>query len=260
VFTIRSRLARALSDFVLVTIARSAAQQSTIAINAAIGLTLVVAALLRASGDIGLMMRPRTAVLWIPLVLVFFIGVGLRAAFFVPSELPAAWSFRFNAPIRTPAFWSATRAAAIGFLVTVAIFADALLVPLLGFSRAAWHAVVVVPVAVAVAETVALTVDFLPFTRPYEPGHAKLKTRWPIYLFALYLFAVWPARAALHAAGDHDALLRIGGWILAAAACLEIVGWQRARRWQLDPAEEFHEESTIAVLDIGMAVPGVSQP
>src|SRR5438067_9130012 len=35
------------------------------------------------------------------------------AAFFVPSELPAAWTFRCNAPIRTRGYWSATRAAAI---------------------------------------------------------------------------------------------------------------------------------------------------
>jgi hypothetical protein len=252
--TIRSRLARALADFVLVTLARSGAHQSTIAINAAFGLTLAAAPLLRTSGDVTQIMRPRTAVLWIPLVLVYWIGVGLRAAFFMPSELPASWSFRLNAPNRTPAFWAGTRAAAVGFLVPLALVADALLAPLIGVGAAAWHAAVVIPVAVVVAETIALTVDFLPFTRPYEPGHAKLKTRWPLYLLALYVFAVWPARAALHRGGDHAGLLQLGGWILAAAACLEIAGRWRARRWTMDPAEEFVEESSITVLDIGLAV------
>jgi hypothetical protein len=254
VFTLRSRLARSLSDFILLTVARSGVHQSTIAINAAVGLTIVVAPLLRANGDLGLLMRPRTAVLWIPLVLVYWIGIGLRAAFFVPSELPAAWSFRFNAPTHTPAFWSATRGAAIGFLLPFALLADAPLVALLGPNRAAWHAVVVVPVALVIAETIALTVDFVPFTRPYEPGHTKLKTRWPLYLVTLYIFAFWPARAALRAGDDHGALLRLGAWILAAAICLEVVGWWRARRWHVDPSEEFHEESEIAVLDISFAV------
>jgi len=257
--TMRSRMARAISGFVLVTVARSGAQQATIAINAAVGVTIIVASLLRSRGDVAALMRPRTAVLWIPLMLVFWVGVGLRAAFFVPSELPAAWTFRFSAPMRTPAFWAATRAAAIGFLVPVAILADALIVPLIGVRAAIWHATIVIPVTLAVAETVALTVDFVPFTRPYEPGHSKLKTRWPFYLLALLAFTFWPARAALHAGGDHDALLRLGGWILAGVACLEAAGWWRANGWRIDPAEEFSEESTVTVLDIGMAVQGVSE-
>src|SRR5262249_54711604 len=67
VLCLRNRLARATSDFILITLARSGAQQATIAVNAALGLTLIVAGLLRARGDVTQIMRPRTAVLWIPL-------------------------------------------------------------------------------------------------------------------------------------------------------------------------------------------------
>ena len=252
----RSQLARAASDFVLSTIVRNGTQQATIAINAAIGLMLIVGALLRTSGDVTLFMRPRTAVLWIPLVLVYWIGVGLRAAFFVPSDLTAAWAFRFNGPLHAAAFWSGTRAAAVGFLVPLALVADLLLVPLLGLRAAAWHAAIVVAVALAMAEAVALTVDFVPFTRPYEPGHARLKTRWPLYAVGFYICAFVPARAALHAAGDPWAILRIAETALAVAAVLEVAGWRRSRRWQVDPAEEFADESEIATLDIGLVVPG----
>jgi hypothetical protein len=258
--TIRSRLARATADFILTTIARNGAQQATIAVNAAIGLALVVAPLLGARGDITRIMRPRTAVLWIPLVLTYAIGIGFRSSFFVPSELPASWTFRFNGPLRTPAYWAATRASAIGFLLPVALAADALIAPLIGVHAALWHASIVAADAILLAETIALTVDFVPFTRPYEPGHAKLKTRWPVYLIGLFVFARWPARAALYAGGDHSAILQIAGWLFAAAMVLEIAGQWRARRWLVDPAEEFHEPSEIAVLDIGMAVHGASHP
>lgn len=258
--TARDRLARAVATFILTTLARSGAQQATIAVNAAIGLTLVVASLMRGSGDIAQIMRPRTAVLWVPLVLMYWSGIGLRAAFFVPAEVHASWTFRFNGPIRTPAYWSATRAAAIGFLVPLGIVADALIVPLIGVRAAAWHATIVAAVAILLAETIALTIDFVPFTRPYVPGHAKLKTRWPLYLIGLYVFAIWPARAEMFAAGDAAGTLRIAGWVCLMAVLLELAGRRRSRAWRMDPTAEFEEESAIAVLDIGMTVPDASRP
>jgi hypothetical protein len=258
--TLRSRLGRASADFILMTLARSGAQQATIAVNAALGLTLVVAGLLRARGDLTQLMRPRTAVLWAPLVLTYATAIGLRASFFVPSELPASWTFRFNGPLATRAYWAATRAAAIGVLLPLALAADALIAPLVGVRAALWHASIVAAIAVVLAEAIAVTVDFVPFTRPYEPGHAKLKTMWPIYLLGLFVFAIWPARAALYAGNDPEAVLPIVGWLLAAAVALELAGRWRARRWVVDPAEEFHEPSEIAVLDIGIAVRGAAPP
>ncbi|HMF94965.1 MAG TPA: hypothetical protein VKE96_11745 [Vicinamibacterales bacterium] len=256
----RSRFARAVSDFILSTIARNSTQQATIAVNAAIGLTLIVASLLRSRGDLTQLLRPRTAVLWIPLVLIYWIAIGLRAAFFVPSELPAAWMFRCNAPLQTPAYWSATRASAIGFLLPLALFADALIGPLIGVRAAAWHAMIVVPVVVLLAETIALTVDFVPFTRPYEPGHAKLKTRWPFYLFGLFAFAIWPARAAMYAGGRPADIVAIAEWLWAVAVVLEIAGRLRGRTWRMDPAEEYKDESAIAVLNIGIVLPNEIRP
>jgi hypothetical protein len=251
----RSHLARAVADFILTTLARSSAQQATIAVNAALGLALVVASLFRIGGDLAQIRAPRTAVLWMPLVLVYTAGIGVRAAFFVPSELAASWTFRFNAPIRSSGYWSATRAAAIGFLMPMSLVADLLIAPLIGIRAAAWHAVIVASVAVVLAETIALTVRFVPFTRPYEPGHAKLRTRWPLYLIGVFVFAVWPARAALYAGGDPVQLLRVAGWILGGAIALEVAGRIHARSWRLEPSEECQEESAIAVLDIGIVLP-----
>jgi hypothetical protein len=251
-------VARAVSDFILTTLARSSAQQATIAANAALGLALVVASLFRIGGDLAQVRAPRTAVLWMPLVLVYTAAIGVRAAFFVPSELAASWTFRFNAPIRSSGYWSATRAAAVGFLVPMSAVADLLIAPIIGIRAAAWHAVIVASVAVVLAETIALTVDFVPFTRPYQPGHAKLRTRWPLYLIGLFVFAVWPARASLSTGSDAVQVLRVAGWILGVAIALDIAGRLHARSWRLDPSEEFQDESAIAVLDIGIVLPNES--
>src|SRR5439155_222399 len=121
--------------------------------------------------------------------------------------------------------------------------------------NAALGLTIVVGVVMVLGETIALTVDFVPFTRPYEPGHARLRTRWPIYFVGLFVFALWPARAAMWNAGDPNGVMRIAGVFLAIAFVLELAGRWRARSWSIDPAEEFVEPSEISVLDIGMVVP-----
>src|SRR5262249_22164806 len=115
----RNQIARAISAFILTTIARERGQQAPIAVNAAVGAGVIVLVLARARGD------AEEALLAAPLVLLYWIAVGLRAAFFVPSELAAAWSFQFNAPPRSTAYWSAVRASAIGVLLPLALLLDA---------------------------------------------------------------------------------------------------------------------------------------
>lgn len=64
----RNAVARTVADFILLTIARNPARQMTIAINAAIGAAIVIAALSIHARDLASLMHPRTVVLWIPLV------------------------------------------------------------------------------------------------------------------------------------------------------------------------------------------------
>ena len=106
----RNPVARATSDFVLLTLARNRSQQTPVAMNVAIGCALALVALTRSKTIAGLM-QPRTIVLWIPLLVGYWLTIGLRASAFMPSELPAAWTFRSSAPTGTRAYWAGTRAA-----------------------------------------------------------------------------------------------------------------------------------------------------
>jgi hypothetical protein len=247
-------MARAISAFMLTTITRNRAQQAPIAINAAIGLAVIVAGLSRGATDIASMLRPRTAILWIPLVIAYWMIIGLRAAFFVPSELPASWSFRSNAPDHSRAYWSAVRASMIAFVLPPVLLIDLLLAPILGWPLAASYAVFTSAVAILFAEVVALTIDFIPFTRAYRPGHAKLKTRWPLYVIGLHLVAFWPARLQLWLSDDPASSLLIAAGVGMAIAAVEFAGRRKAARWSVDSEEEPEDElSRIAVLDIGGA-------
>jgi hypothetical protein len=177
----------------------------------------------------------------------------MRASVFVPSELPASWTFGANAPESTSAYWSAVRGSMLAFVVPPALVLTlALLVPLLGWRLAAWHALFVCVVAVLIVEGIALTIDYIPFTRAYQPGHARLKTRWPLYVLGMFMFAYWPVRFELRRLDDPASLLRLIAVFVALIAVFELAGRWTGRRWSVQPPEEAEEDSeSLTVLDIG---------
>jgi ABC-type transport system involved in multi-copper enzyme maturation permease subunit len=251
----RELAARATSDFVLTTLLRNRAQQSLIGMNADISVALVAMGLAIAGGDLATLKSPRTAVLWIPMLLGFWMTVGVRASFFVPSELPASWAFRSNARSTARAYWAGTRAAMIAFIIPpVLLVAGGVTMPLLGSRVAAWHVAFVGLMQLALIELVTLTIDFIPFTQPYRPGHGKLKSRWPVYVFGMFAFAKWSIRPELEAlvTGTEMSLLAN---VAAAALLLHIAARWRGAKWSVQPAKELTDDvGDIAVLDIGSVV------
>jgi hypothetical protein len=238
----RHTSARAIADFILMTLARNRALQAPMAMNAAVGAAMVVAGLSRSVRSVESLMRPRTAVLWIPLVMGYWMAVGLRASFFKPSELPASWSFRANSSGHVVERWLAVRAAMIGFLAPRVLIICALLVPLIGWTLAARHALVVVALVILLVDMMALTIHHTPFTRAYEPGHARLRTRWFLYAMGLYLFAYWPARLDLFILPRPNAWLTFLACSVAVIAGLETAG----RRGAHDATDQTDDESLDA--------------
>lgn len=219
--------------------------------NGAIGLAAVLIGASRVT-DLSSAMHPRTAVLWIPLVLAYWIVIGLRASFFVPSELPAAWSFHANAPMSSRAYWSAVRASMMAFVVPKALLVTVMLTVLLEWQLVAWHALWVLALVVLLIEVVALTVDFVPFTRSYRPGHAKLRTRWPLYYAGFYVFGYWSCQLELRLLNDVPALLRLVAIVAGAVIVLELIGRRRAAAWSVTPDDESDDLSTVTTLDLGL--------
>ena len=249
----RDTVARATADFILLTVARNGVQQGPIAINAAIGVAIVIAALSRRAHDLSSLMHPRTVVLWIPMVLGYWLAIGVRASFYVPSELEASWAFRANAPDSARACWSAVRASMVALVVPPTLLITAVLtMPLLGWRVTAYHALFVCAMTGVLVEGLALTIHHIPFTRPYEPGHAKLKTRWWIYGLGLMAFAYWPVRLELRVLNNPTALLAAVTSIAGAIILLDVVGRRRAGHWVMeDRAEEAANDfAGLTVLDL----------
>jgi hypothetical protein len=65
-FVGRDVVARAISDFIVVTLARNRPQQAPIAIHAALAVALILAGLVRGAHDLASLTHPRVALFWIP--------------------------------------------------------------------------------------------------------------------------------------------------------------------------------------------------
>jgi hypothetical protein len=123
-------------------------------------------------------------------------------------------------------------------------------IPLLGWSVAARHALIVFAMTALLVEWLAQTIHYIPFTRPYEPGHAKLRTRWWIYGLGLVAFAILPARLELRVLNNPAALLRFVTVLAAGVAALELAGRRRARSW----LREESVEPGLTILELHLPV------
>jgi hypothetical protein len=144
--------------------------------------------------------EPHAYLLSLPLMLLFFAVLGLRAAFNVPIDLDANWPFRLKPPAVSAAV-AATRAAmlAVGVVpVTVLTLLTALL--------AGWPSGTAAVVAVFTLLSGELLVECslmgwvkVPLTCAHEPASRTLKSRVFLYAFALNLFAFAGANLQLRA-------------------------------------------------------------
>jgi len=163
-----------------------------------------------------------------------------------------------HAPEHRRSYRAAARAAMFALVAPAAlIVALAMTAALDGWADAFRHAVFVMLLIFALADVLVLTIDFIPFTRPYRPGHAKLKSRWPLYLFGAYGFSYGLVHIELMALGSDYAFGALLGATAVAIAVLELGGRKAAMKWSVDPDEGLADDSGgITVLDIGAVVRG----
>lgn len=155
--------------------------------------------------------------------------IGVRASFFIPSELSAVWTFETNALRTSHAYHDAARAAIVSLVLpSILILSAAVTGGLLGWQVAVWHTLYVAVVVAGAIEVVLLTIDHVPFTRAYPPGHAKLKSRWPLYLVGLYACAYWPVQLELRLIALPSAMSALIAFTFGTTTALGL--WSRRRR------------------------------
>lgn len=249
---------RAVLGFIVITLARSRAHQLLVATYTGAGVALSGGVLIHAVGAGGLasLMQLRTAVLWVPLVLFLAMLLGLRAAFRLPSELGAGWTFQFHAWEPARMYAASTRKAAVLVVIApVVTLAFPIYAWLFGATTAAIHVAFCALMGMALLEWLFRSFDQIPFTRAHDAGQSK-KSRWwwPLFIFVLEAFARWPVLAEIHMLQAPDRALIVLPLMLAALLLLQ---WRVRSRFASDTplAFEVDPDTAFITLDLSGSLP-----
>jgi hypothetical protein len=129
----------------------------------------------------------------------------------------------------------------------------------LGWVVAITHAAFVGAIAIVMIEIAALTIAVVPFTRAYQPGRAKLRTRWRLCVIGIYASAIWPVRFELWALGRPAALLVAIAVLAGIDGELATAGRRQSIRLASSLRDDVADElAGFTVLNIGTAVHGAS--
>ena len=192
---------RGIIAFTLATFTRSRRHIFVVLTYIGIGVALAAVSVIAATVRRTLVLdAPAAYLLALPLVLMFFLAIGLRVAFGIPVEIDANWVFRScNTGVRHAA--NGTRGALLVLAVyPVAIVASAVAWLLgWGVGVAATVGLFDVLSGVLLVEAVTYGWHTVPFARTYAPAVETLKSRALIILIPLNLFAYRGADAQMAA-------------------------------------------------------------
>ncbi|MEP6919000.1 MAG: hypothetical protein ABJC89_25385, partial [Acidobacteriota bacterium] len=187
-----SQITRAVCVFTLRTLVRSRQHRMLLALYFAVALALIVTgALPMALGHDALTLaHPRVAIMSAPLVLLFFMLIGIWTLFAMPVELGANWVFRLREPVdRRAVVRGVARAMLAGCVVPVALSAAVISGWLWGARVGILHGVFCGLMGLALVEVLLIHFCKVPFTCTYFPGTARLRVLWPAYLAAFTNYA-----------------------------------------------------------------------
>jgi hypothetical protein len=187
---LRNPIERAVFHFFGTTLANSPLHKMRLAgyLAFAVGLILILTGALRTTLD-----RSSTAnlnLLSAPLILAFFLLVGLRSLVNVPIAAEASWAFRMTeAKVRKHYFIALKKAIFFLALVPISIVLFALFGALWGAGPAALHALYGLTFAVLLREILFWRYSKIPFACRVVPGKSRLQSFWLIYILG-FMFLI----------------------------------------------------------------------
>jgi pimeloyl-ACP methyl ester carboxylesterase len=190
-------LDRALLLFTARTLVRSRQHRIILAAYAGIGLAIAVTycrSLLYGYSLVSIR-QPNVPLTAAGFVLLFFMLVGMRATFALPTALKANWIFRITAVHSPKAYYTAIRKTLLALgAVPVWIVATMVYVALWPFVPALGHVAVLVMAGVLLASRLLLEFRKVPFACSYLPGKANLKFKLGAYGILFLAFTDAAAR------------------------------------------------------------------
>jgi len=230
-----SEVVRGLLVFVVASLLRS--RRHRLIVTAYAGVAIAVGTMSVIAGNIRgtiALDHPSVSLLSLPLVLMFFVALGLRAAFAIPTDIDANWSFR----VAQPPVMAAVNATAIAILLVgivpiVAVASTAAF--LLGWDHGAAAAVGALDLLSAMVLVEWALADWrkVPFTCGHMPDPESLRSRWLWCIVPLILFAFVNAAIQRHALASMRAMFWYAGIAAVAIAILRLRRWRAVRRLML---------------------------
>lgn len=244
---------RPLVTFVIASFTRSRRHVLVVITQLGIGLAIaavsVIAATVRRTLELH---EPAAYLLAVPLVLMFFSALGLRAAYMIPIELDANWPFRLVRMHVTRAAAAARHGMLAMSVLPVALLAGAAALALGWPARTAASAALLDMLAgTLLVECVTYGWHAVPFAREHALSGQSLKWRGLIMVVPLFLFAFLNARAQLLALGS----ARAAAWYVAVMAGLAIAVRRLSARESMRHELTFDDDGdSLAVLNLSNAL------
>jgi len=194
--------------------------------------------------------RAQTA-LGIPLILLFFLIIGLRVSFSIPMEVRANWLFRLTDPFDSGAYLNATRKTLLLFaLAPVVAVAAPIYMAVWPGPRALGHAAFLGVFGLLIVELALTGFAKVPFTCSYLPGKANFKIMFGVYWGLLIIVSEIVTDVEQRALRHRSSYSWLMGITLAAWLLAALRGrWARARI----PALSFEEQPEPVVAGLGLA-------
>jgi hypothetical protein len=231
--------ARAVFVFTLASLARSRRHSLIVATYLGVGISVAGIWLMRTAlrgQPLGLQV-PADDLVSIPLVLTFFLVIGLRAAFMIPTDVDANWTFRLAQPRSTAWVVHGVGMAMIAVAVlpvTLAWFVAT--AALWDFRAALGTSVMHAASGVMLVELVLMKCEAVPFTRAHAPATSGVRAGWAVMFAALHFYAFKLEDVQLAVLGSTRGMLLYVGvmFAIAAAARLRRRATQATRPLEFD--------------------------
>lgn len=226
-------LERAVVLFVARTLARSREHRLVVAGYGGIALAIAMAYAKRVlyGNAAGRWSQVNESLLVGSFVLLFFGIIGARAAFALPSALPANWVFRITAVHRPASYFVAVRKALLGVTAVPIWLACAAIYFSVWPSAAVWeHMAVLILFGIVLLEMSLHHFHKIPFTCSYLPGKANLRLKLGVWAIP-FLFLCDRGVAV-----EAWALERFARWAVLCAILLVVAIWAKHRTSEFDQA------------------------
>ena len=187
---LRNHIQRSVFYFFGKTLARSMFHKMRIASYMATSVAIILIMLVASSSNIQELSGVNKPLLSIPLVLSFFLLIGIRAIVNIPTANEANWVFKLTEGTDKKNYFSGLKKGILFFMLLPLFTILFLFYSFLwGWQLAFYHCLFGTIVSLLLMEILFINYRKIPFVCSYLPGKAKLHLSWIIYLISFLIYA-----------------------------------------------------------------------